>query len=60
MFVLLVVGAIVLFLLAPFLSIWSLNTLFPTLSIPYTIWTYLAMLWVHSGAMGVYYRGSKD
>lgn len=28
----------------PLLLIWSMNTLFPALAIPYTIWTWLAAL----------------
>jgi hypothetical protein len=36
---LLAVAAIV---VAPLLWIWSLNTLFPVLAIPYTFWTWLA------------------
>ena len=46
--VLLFVGvvALVVFLVAlgPLLILWSLNTLFPVLAIPYTIWTWLAAL----------------
>jgi len=60
MYLLMAAGLLVLFFLAPLITIWSLNILFPSLAIPYTIWTYLAMLWVHSSAMGIYYRGSKD
>jgi len=37
---------IILVFVAPLISIWALNTLF-SLSIPTTIWTYLAMLWLH-------------
>lgn len=40
-----IVGLIVLLVVAgPLLLIWSLNTLFPVLAIPYTIWTWLAAL----------------
>jgi hypothetical protein len=28
----------------PLLLVWALNTLFPVLAIPYTIWTWLAAL----------------
>ena len=28
--------------LGPIIAIWSLNTLFPALAIPYTFWTWLA------------------
>ncbi len=38
--------ALIVFLVAvgPLLLLWSLNTLFPELAIPYTIWTWLAAL----------------
>jgi len=40
------IGALIVFLMAlgPLLILWSLNTLFPVLAIPYTIWTWLAAL----------------
>ena len=28
----------------PLVTIWALNTLFPTLAIPYTFWTWLAVI----------------
>ena len=31
-------------LAGPLLILWSLNTLFPVLAIPYTVWTWLAAL----------------
>jgi len=37
---------IIIVIASPLLSIWALNTLF-SLSIPITIWTYLATLWLH-------------
>lgn len=40
-----IVGLIVLLVAAgPLLLIWAMNTLFPVLAIPYTIWTWLAAL----------------
>jgi hypothetical protein len=46
--IILIVGVIglVIFLVAlgPLLLLWSLNTLFPELAIPYTIWTWSAAL----------------
>jgi len=30
----------------PLATIWSLNTLFPALAIPYDIWTWLAVIWL--------------
>ncbi len=35
---------IVLILAGPLLILWALNTLFPVLGIPYTVWTWLAAL----------------
>lgn len=40
-------------IVGPLLSIWALNTLFPVLSIPYTIQTWSAMLLI-----GGVFRGS--
>lgn len=41
-----VVAVVVLGLIAigPLALIWSLNTLFPVLAIPYTLWTWLAAM----------------
>jgi hypothetical protein len=35
---------IVVVILSPFLTIWSLNTLFPALEIPYTLGTWAAVI----------------
>lgn len=40
----------------PLITIWALNTLFPVLAIPFTIWTWLAALCL-GGVM--VYRGHK-
>ena len=37
---------IALIIAGPLVVIWSLNTLFPVLAIPYTIWTWLAALFL--------------
>ena len=42
--------------LAPLFTVWSLNTLFPVLAIPYNMYTWLAALWlgaVLSGGLAV-------
>lgn len=39
---LLVAVVILLVLIGPLVIIWSMNTLFPLLAIPYNIWTWLA------------------
>ena len=44
---------VIVIIVGPLLSIWSLNTLFPVLAIPYTIETWAAMLLV-----GGLFRGS--
>ncbi len=41
LFVLLIIFLV---LLGPILVIWALNTLFPVLAIPYTIWTWFAVV----------------
>jgi hypothetical protein len=41
-YLLIIVLALAVILLGPFLSIWALNTLFPALAIPYTGETWLA------------------
>lgn len=35
---------VVLIVAGPLLILWALNTLFPVLAIPYTVWTWLAAL----------------
>jgi hypothetical protein len=35
---------VVLVIAGPLLILWALNTLFPVLAIPYTVWTWLAAL----------------
>ena len=39
---------VVLIALGPLLILWSLNTLFPSLAIEYTFWTWLAALFLAS------------
>ena len=46
---------IALIVVLPLLSIWSLNTLFPVLVIPYTLNTWFAMFCVG----GIFYRSIK-
>ena len=40
----LIVVIILLFIFAPFAVIWAINCLFPVLSIPYTFWSWLAVI----------------
>ena len=46
MFKIIGIAALIAFLvlIGPLLTIWALNTLFPVLAIPYTIWTWAAAL----------------
>jgi len=44
---------VIIIIVGPLLSIWSLNTLFPALAIPYTIQTWAAVMLV-----GGMFRGS--
>jgi hypothetical protein len=44
---------VLLILLAPFSTIWSLNTLFPVLNIPYTLETWLAVIMLGGGIFSI-------
>lgn len=44
--ILAVAAVIFLIIVGPLITIWSLNTLFPVLAIPYTIWTWLATVFL--------------
>lgn len=46
LFVLVFLLAIFLIVIGPIVVIWSLNTLFPVLAIPYDIWTWLATVFL--------------
>jgi len=48
--ILIMIGVIV---FGPFITIWSLNTLFPVLNIPYTIDTWVAIVF-----MGMFFKGN--
>lgn len=48
---------LILLVVGPLITIWALNTLFPVLAIPYTFWTWLAMLVLNSAL--IYNRTSK-
>ncbi len=50
-FIIMAVALIVVMLLGPFVTIWSLNTLFG-LDIAYTVWTWLAMFWLSMVTFG--------
>jgi hypothetical protein len=43
----------------PLAGIWSLNTLFPILAIPYTWETWLAFLLIFGSATGLKFGGKK-
>lgn len=40
----------------PLIVIWSLNTLFPVLAIPYNIWTWLAVIGINASIRGIFYN----
>ena len=43
----------------PFITIWSLNTLFPVLAIPYTLETWAAMIALHATIRGIFVKGKE-
>lgn len=47
----LVLLVMIIIAIGPLLTIWALNTLFPVLAIPYTFWTWLAVIF-----LGVFIR----
>jgi hypothetical protein len=51
-YLLLILLVILVVIFSPFLTIWSLNTLFPTLEIPYTLDTWSAVI-----LLGMVYNG---
>lgn len=59
-----ILGVIILAILAvifgPFLTIWSLNTLFPVLAIPYGLETWAAVILLHSTIRGLFVKFKKD
>jgi hypothetical protein len=44
---------------SPFVTIWSLNTLF-SLDIAYDVWTWLAVVWLTLFAVGPLYRRKDE
>ena len=48
-----VVAAII---FGPFITIWSLNTLFPALAIPYSIETWAAAIALHATIRGIFVK----
>jgi hypothetical protein len=51
----LVLLVVLIIAIGPLLTIWALNTLFPVLAIPYTFWTWLAVIF-----LGVFIRSDID
>ncbi len=47
---------LVLVIVSPIATIWALNTVFPSLAIPLNIWTWLAVAWLHTIAVGASYK----
>lgn len=48
-------GVLLIALLAivgPFVTLWALNTLFPSLHIPYDLWSWMAVFWLNSTVLG--------
>lgn len=54
------VAIALLLIIAPLLTIWSLNALFPLLAIPYNFFTWAAALWLGSVLSGGLVLGRKE
>lgn len=44
--ILAVIAVVALIIVGPLIVIWSMNTLFPVLAIPYDVWTWLATVFL--------------
>ena len=53
-YIFLILLVIVLIIIGPFLTIWSLNTLFPVVNIPYSLDTWSAVI-----LLGLFVRGES-
>jgi hypothetical protein len=53
------IAIIIAIILGPFITIWSLNTLFPALAIPYTLETWAAAIGLHATIRGIFYKKEK-
>jgi len=58
--VFMLVLAIAIIIIGPFITIMALNTLFPALAIPLNIWTWLAVLWLQSPLILAYRKNKND
>ena len=54
--ILLAIFLIALVIVSPIATIWALNTVFPSLAIPFNIWTWLAVIWLHTVLVGASYK----
>lgn len=51
--------AILAIIFGPFLTIWSLNTLFPILAISYTLETWAAVIILHATVRGLFHKAKQ-
>jgi hypothetical protein len=54
-----IIVAILGIIFGPFLTIWSLNTLFPVLAIPYTLETWAAVILIHASIRGLFVKAKE-
>ena len=56
-----IILALVIFaiIFGPFITIWSLNTLFPVLAIPYSLETWAAVVALHATVRGIFVKVNK-
>lgn len=55
-YIVLFVIVILAIIFGPFITIWSLNTLFPVLAIPYTLETWVATIALHATIRGIFHK----
>lgn len=55
-YIIILAVAIAAIIFGPFITIWSLNTLFPVLAIPYTLETWAAAIAIHATIRGIFVK----
>jgi hypothetical protein len=54
-----IILAIVNIIVGPFITIWSLNTLFPVLAISYSFYTWIAVIALHATIRGIFLKDKE-
>ena len=58
-YVIILAIVIIAVIFGPFIAIWSLNTLFPVLAIPYSFETWAATIALHATVRGIFIKAKE-